>query len=197
MCDVQNQTAAVAIKPGYWPLFLLNECCENTCQSKLLLFPFRWAVSGGTDSLDEMHNRNAEAGIWHMPEPVDLSLTPAERRRVQHPLVPFPMLGTARTRAARNALSPIKSMQRSPFSARPISTTVLSPRSVRLRPKHLSQQFAALRHMHVRAISYSSIPKFVARAFRVPVAGATVGAGALGYANYKFERALPSRPRYY
>lgn len=41
--------------------------------------------------------------------------------------------------------------------------------------------------MHVRAISYSSIPRFVARAFRVPVAGATIGAGGLGYANYKFE----------
>ncbi|KAG5646118.1 hypothetical protein DXG03_004357 [Asterophora parasitica] len=46
---------------------------------------------------------------------------------------------------------------------------------------------AALRHMHVRAISYSSIPRFVARAFRVPIAGATIGAGGFGYANYKFE----------
>ncbi|KAJ7591381.1 P-loop containing nucleoside triphosphate hydrolase protein [Mycena floridula] len=43
------------------------------------------------------------------------------------------------------------------------------------------------RHMHVRALSYSSIPRFVARAFRVPVGAATVGAGGLGYANYKFE----------
>lgn len=42
--------------------------------------------------------------------------------------------------------------------------------------------------MHARALSYSSIPKFAARAFRVPIAGATVGAGALTYANYKFER---------
>jgi len=41
--------------------------------------------------------------------------------------------------------------------------------------------------MHVRAISYSSIPRFVARAFRVPIAGATIGAGGFGYANYKFE----------
>ncbi|PPQ90994.1 hypothetical protein CVT25_013919 [Psilocybe cyanescens] len=46
---------------------------------------------------------------------------------------------------------------------------------------------AMLRHMHVRAISYSSIPRFVARAFRVPIAGATIGAGSFGYANYKFE----------
>jgi hypothetical protein len=36
-------------------------------------------------------------------------------------------------------------------------------------------------------LSYSSIPRFVARAFRVPIAGATVGAGGFGYANYKFE----------
>ncbi|KAG6879682.1 hypothetical protein C0992_012980 [Termitomyces sp. T32_za158] len=41
--------------------------------------------------------------------------------------------------------------------------------------------------MHVRAVSYSSIPRFVARAFRVPIAGATIGAGGFGYANYKFE----------
>ncbi|GLB40563.1 putative TRAFAC class dynamin-like GTPase superfamily, dynamin Fzo YdjA family protein [Lyophyllum shimeji] len=46
---------------------------------------------------------------------------------------------------------------------------------------------AALRHIHARAISYSSIPRFVARAFRVPIAGATIGAGGFGYANYKFE----------
>ncbi|KAK0223003.1 P-loop containing nucleoside triphosphate hydrolase protein [Armillaria fumosa] len=44
-----------------------------------------------------------------------------------------------------------------------------------------------LRRMHIRAISYSSIPRFVARAFRVPIAGATIGAGGFGYANYKFE----------
>ena len=48
---------------------------------------------------------------------------------------------------------------------------------------------AMLRQMHVRAISYSSIPRFVARAFRVPIAGATIGAGSFGYANYKFEGA--------
>lgn len=44
-----------------------------------------------------------------------------------------------------------------------------------------------MRQVHVRAISYAALPRFVARAFRVPIAGATVGAGALGYANYKFE----------
>lgn len=48
----------------------------------------------------------------------------------------------------------------------------------------------SLRRIHARAISYSTIPKVLARAFRVPIAGATVGAGALGYANYKFEGAF-------
>jgi hypothetical protein len=43
------------------------------------------------------------------------------------------------------------------------------------------------RSVHVRAISYSAIPRLVARAFRVPIAGAGVGAGAFGYANYRFE----------
>lgn len=56
-----------------------------------------------------------------------------------------------------------------------------------LRRRYVTPSPASLRHMHVRAISYSSIPRFVARAFRVPVAGATIGAGGLGYANYKFE----------
>ena len=60
--------------------------------------------------------------------------------------------------------------------------------ALRLRYRYASP-FAAgtFRHLHARAISYSSIPKFVARAFRVPIAGAAVGAGGLGYANYKFE----------
>ncbi|KAH7106350.1 P-loop containing nucleoside triphosphate hydrolase protein, partial [Auriculariales sp. MPI-PUGE-AT-0066] len=98
------------------------------------------------------------------------------------------MLGPTRTRVTK-AISPIKQLQRSPFSARPISTTVLSPRTARLRPKFIPQQVALFRQIHARAISYSTIPRFVARAFRVPIAGATVGAGALGYANYKFEQA--------
>jgi hypothetical protein len=56
-----------------------------------------------------------------------------------------------------------------------------------LRRRHGTPTLAMLRHMHVRAISYSSIPRFVARAFRVPIAGATIGAGGFGYANYRFE----------
>ncbi|KAI8982728.1 hypothetical protein BD414DRAFT_537748 [Trametes punicea] len=45
----------------------------------------------------------------------------------------------------------------------------------------------SFRHVHIRALSYSSIPRFVLRAFRVPIATATVGAGGFTYANYKFE----------
>lgn len=57
------------------------------------------------------------------------------------------------------------------------------------RPKQntISPYTQTFRRMHARALSYSTIPKLIARAFRVPVAGATVGAGALGYANYKLE----------
>jgi hypothetical protein len=42
-------------------------------------------------------------------------------------------------------------------------------------------------NMHVRAISFGTIPRLVARAFKVPLYGAGVGAGALTYANYKLE----------
>ena len=66
-------------------------------------------------------------------------------------------------------------------------TSLLTSGPVRLRPRYAFPTAATLRHLHARAISYSSIPKFVARAFRVPAAVATVGAGGLGYANYKFE----------
>ncbi|KAF9565174.1 hypothetical protein CPC08DRAFT_815481 [Agrocybe pediades] len=65
-------------------------------------------------------------------------------------------------------------------------TTFLASASLRRRYTNTPSP-AMLRHMHVRAISYSSIPRFVARAFRVPIAGATIGAGGFGYANYKFE----------
>ncbi|KZT73043.1 hypothetical protein DAEQUDRAFT_662860 [Daedalea quercina L-15889] len=65
-------------------------------------------------------------------------------------------------------------------------TTFLTSNHLRSRPRYASSP-AALRHMHVRALSYSSIPRFVLRAFRVPIATATVGAGGVTYANYKFE----------
>ncbi|KAL4062103.1 P-loop containing nucleoside triphosphate hydrolase protein [Scleroderma yunnanense] len=61
--------------------------------------------------------------------------------------------------------------------------------ALRLRHRYASPSAASgtFRHLHARAISYSSIPRFVARAFRVPAAGVAIGAGGLGYANYKFE----------
>ena len=67
--------------------------------------------------------------------------------------------------------------------------TFLTSNAVRhhLCQRKSSSSPAALRYIHARALSYSSIPRFVARAFRVPIAGATIGAGGLGYANYKFE----------
>ena len=70
-----------------------------------------------------------------------------------------------------------------------MSTLVMSP-SLRLHRRVPLSRSHPLRQVHFRAISYSALPKFVARAFRVPIAGATVGAGALGYANYKFEGEL-------
>jgi hypothetical protein len=59
----------------------------------------------------------------------------------------------------------------------------------RLRSRHASS-VAPFRRMNARGLSYASIPKFVARAFRVPIAGATIGAGGFTYANYKFEGEL-------
>ncbi|EPQ54387.1 hypothetical protein GLOTRDRAFT_14077, partial [Gloeophyllum trabeum ATCC 11539] len=75
-------------------------------------------------------------------------------------------------------------------NARPVHrqyTTLLTSNGTRTRQRPGSPHVAALRHMHVRALSYASIPKFVLRAFRVPIAGATIGAGGVTYANYKFE----------
>ena len=42
-------------------------------------------------------------------------------------------------------------------------------------------------HLQTRAISFSTIPRMMARAFKVPLYGAAIGAGGLGYANYKLE----------
>ena len=64
-------------------------------------------------------------------------------------------------------------------------TTFLASGSLRRRYSTLPP--SSIRHIHPRAISYFSIPRFVARAFRLPIAGATVGAGGFGYANYKFD----------
>ncbi|KAF9446757.1 hypothetical protein P691DRAFT_672859 [Macrolepiota fuliginosa MF-IS2] len=65
------------------------------------------------------------------------------------------------------------------------SNTFLTSNS--LRRRYTTTTPASLRALQARPLSYSSIPRFVARAFKVPIAGATVGAGGLGYANYKFE----------
>ena len=66
--------------------------------------------------------------------------------------------------------------------------TFLTNNSLRLRAQYV--QSPAIRHVHARAISYSSIPRFMLRALRVPIGAATVGAGGITYANYKFEGAL-------
>jgi hypothetical protein len=90
----------------------------------------------------------------------------------------------------------LKASSKSLRTLRPVHrqfTTFLTSGTVRLnlRQRHATPYPAALRHIHARALSYSSIPRFVARAFRVPIAGATIGAGGFGYANYKFEGELP------
>lgn len=65
-------------------------------------------------------------------------------------------------------------------------TTTMMQHPARLRSRHASS-VAPFRRVHARGLSYASIPRFVARAFRVPIAGATIGAGGFTYANYKFE----------
>ncbi|KAK0449971.1 hypothetical protein EV421DRAFT_1777851 [Armillaria borealis] len=44
-----------------------------------------------------------------------------------------------------------------------------------------------LRRVHVRTISYSSIPTSIVRVFRVPITVVLVGTGVYWYASYKFE----------
>lgn len=43
------------------------------------------------------------------------------------------------------------------------------------------------RNLHQRAISFSTIPRIMARAFKLPMYGAAIGAGGAGYAHYKLE----------
>src|ERR1700761_6410345 len=76
-------------------------------------------------------------------------------------------------------------------------TTFLNSPSVRFKPRYGGNNPALLRQLHARAISYSAAGKFVARAFKVPIAGVGIGAGAVSYANYKFEgMSLPVRRVY-
>ncbi|KAF7794512.1 hypothetical protein EIP86_005646 [Pleurotus ostreatoroseus] len=63
--------------------------------------------------------------------------------------------------------------------------TLLTANSLRLRSRYVPSP--AIRHVHIRAISYTAIPRFMLRALRVPIGAATVGAGGLTYANYRFE----------
>lgn len=66
-----------------------------------------------------------------------------------------------------------------------------SPRPILLRHHQPAMSLGRVttpsRALHVRAISFGTIPRMVARAFRVPLYGAAIGAGGVGYANYKFE----------
>ncbi|SNX83791.1 probable MGM1 - Mitochondrial GTPase related to dynamin [Melanopsichium pennsylvanicum] len=50
--------------------------------------------------------------------------------------------------------------------------------------KHIN---ASARGMHVRAISFNSVPKAAFRAVRLPAYGLAAGGGALAYANYKVD----------
>ena len=94
----------------------------------------------------------------------------------------------SQTTALGRSLTPLRTQStslRAPFrQSRPLITLSSPPR---LRNRPLFTNLTAFRDLHVRAISYSSIPRFVARAFRVPIAGAGLGAGGFAYANYRFE----------
>ena len=85
----------------------------------------------------------------------------------------------------------LKTSRRQTEALRPVHrqfNTLYTAHSVRLR--HHYAPSPAIRHVHVRALSYSSIPRFMLRALRVPIGAATAGAGGLTYANYKFEGVL-------
>ncbi len=52
---------------------------------------------------------------------------------------------------------------------------------------HLTTSARGSRLMHVRAISFNSVPKAAFRAVRLPAYGLAAGGGALAYANYKVD----------
>nr|ASF90246.1 hypothetical protein SPAR05795 [Bartheletia paradoxa] len=54
-------------------------------------------------------------------------------------------------------------------------------------PSSSLAQKGAGRLGYTRAISFTSLPRFIGRAMRIPAAGIGAGAGALGYANYQLE----------
>ena len=113
--------------------------------------------------------------------------TVARRKLASHSA----LLYHQRSLAAASGLSKISARELKYL--RPASrqySSFLSSSSSRARPRGLRPGQTLFRQIHARAISYSSIPRFVARAFKVPIAGATVGAGGLTYANYKYEGTL-------
>ena len=82
----------------------------------------------------------------------------------------------------------VKTSRRQLEPTRPLHrqfNTLLTSKSPRLRARNANG--SPMRHVHIRAISYTSIPRFMIRALRVPIGAATVGAGGFTYANYKFE----------
>ncbi|KAI0697969.1 P-loop containing nucleoside triphosphate hydrolase protein [Cytidiella melzeri] len=81
-------------------------------------------------------------------------------------------------KASRRHLEPVRPVHRQ-------FNTLLTSKSPRFRPQNAHGN--PIRHVHIRALSYSSIPRFMLRAMRVPIGAATAGAGGLTYANYKFE----------
>ncbi|KAF5327633.1 hypothetical protein D9619_004320 [Psilocybe cf. subviscida] len=115
-----------------------------------------------------------------------VQLPPVHRTTARHFYAMFSIV--KRSLASQKAVTYGLQASRRLESARPTRSqfsTFLASGS--LRRRYATPSPAMLRQMHIRAISYSSIPRFVARAFRVPIAGATIGAGGFGYANYKFE----------
>lgn len=59
----------------------------------------------------------------------------------------------------------------------------------RLAPTRLPLPPSRHVHLQTRPLSFSTVPRIMARAFRIPLYGAAVGAGGVGYLNYKFEGA--------
>ncbi|KAI0775055.1 P-loop containing nucleoside triphosphate hydrolase protein [Trametes elegans] len=107
------------------------------------------------------------------------------RRRVSSALSFSPRKASTYGSAAANAAA----ARRPQATFRPLHrqfATLLTNTHLRTRSRY-GVPPASMRHIHVRALSYSSIPRFVLRAFRVPIGAATVGAGGFTYANYKFE----------
>ncbi|ORY20954.1 hypothetical protein BCR39DRAFT_554437 [Naematelia encephala] len=67
---------------------------------------------------------------------------------------------------------------------------LLSTRQTSLRLRTASRTTPPIRNVHAlqtRGLSFSTVPRLMARAFRIPLYGAAIGAGGLGYANYKLE----------